>query len=123
LLGISSPNKVKTFHSKGALFENLIITDLIKSRLHKGTNPRFYYWQNKTKQEIDLIIDTPVGPVAYEIKSGRTMNDNNFVNLRYWQKLSGEKTENLNVIYGGDKYLKTSSGNYISWKNIQKINI
>lgn len=121
LLGISSPNQVKTFYSKGALFENLIITDLIKSRLHKGLNPRFYYWQNKTKQEVDLIIDTPEGPVAYEIKSGMTMNDNYFTNLRYWQKLSGEKTKNLNVIYGGDKDLKTSSGNYISWKSIQKI--
>ena len=31
--------------------------------------------------------------------------------------------ENLNVIYGGDKDLKTSSGNYISWKSIQKIKI
>ena len=118
---MDSANQVKTFHSKGALFENLIITDLIKSRLHKGINPKFYYWQNKTKQEVDLIIDKPEGPVAYEIKSGMTMNDNYFTNLRYWQKLSGEKPENLNVIYGGDKDLKTSSGNYISWKSIQKI--
>ena len=120
LLGISSPNQVKTFHSKGALFENLIITDLIKSKLHKGENPKFYYWQNKTRQEIDLIIDKPAGPVAYEIKSGMTMNENYFNNLKYWQKLSGEKPENLNVIYGGDKDLKTSSGNYISWKSVHK---
>jgi len=31
LLGIRSADQVRTFHSKGALFENLIITDLIKS--------------------------------------------------------------------------------------------
>lgn len=121
LLGINSANQVKTFHSKGALFENLIITDLIKSRLHKGVNPRFYFWQNKTKQEIDLIIDTPEGAVPYEIKSGMTMNDNYFTNLKYWQKLSGEQAKNLNVIYGGDTDLKTSNGNYISWKSIQQI--
>jgi predicted AAA+ superfamily ATPase len=54
LLGISSADQVKTYHSKGALFENLIITELMKSRLHHGVNPRFYFWQNKTKQEIDL---------------------------------------------------------------------
>jgi hypothetical protein len=51
------------------------------------------------------------------------MNDNYFTNLRYWQKLSGETSENLNVIYGGDKDLKTSSGKYISWKSIQKISM
>ncbi len=123
LLGISSANQVNTYHSKGALFENLIITDLIKTRLHKGANPKFYYWQNKTKQEIDLIIDKPEGPVPYEIKSGKTMNDNFFANLKYWQKLTGEKPENLNVIYGGDTNLKISIGNYISWKNLHKHNI
>jgi predicted AAA+ superfamily ATPase len=122
LLGINSANQVKTYHSKGTLFENLIITDLIKYRLHKGVNPKFYYWQNKARQEIDLIIDTPEGPIPYEIKSGMTMNDNYFINLKYWQKLSGEKTENLNVIYGGDVDLKTSNGNYISWKNFLEHN-
>jgi predicted AAA+ superfamily ATPase len=123
LLGINSTNQVKTYHSKGALFENLIITDLMKSRLHNGVDPRFYFWQNKTKQEIDLIIDRPDGPLPYEIKSGMTMNDNYFTNLKYWQKISGEKSENLNVIYGGDTDLNTSSGNYISWRSMQKFNI
>lgn len=120
LLGIDSTDQVKTYHSKGALFENLIITDLLKSRLHNGADPRFYFWQNKTKQEIDLIIDRPNNPLPYEIKSGMTMSDNYFTNLKYWQKLTGEKSENLNVIYGGDTDLKTSSGNFISWKSMHK---
>ena len=120
LLGISSANMVKTFHSKGALFENLIITELIKSRLHKGVNPRFFFWQNKTRQEIDLIIDKPEGPVPYEIKSGMTMNESYFTNLKYWQKLSGEVAANTNVIYGGDTSLKTSKGNYISWSKLHE---
>jgi len=123
LLGINSENQVRTYHLKGALFENLIITDLVKSQLHKGLNPRFYFWQNKTKQEIDLIIDNPQGSVPYEIKSGMTMNENYFTNLKYWQKLTGEKPENLNVIYGGDTNLKTSSGNYISWKKLIDLDI
>ncbi len=118
LLGIRSADQVRTFHSKGALFENLIITDLIKRRLHNGENPKFYYWQNKTRQEVDLIIDKPDGPVPFEIKSGMTMNDNYFTNLKYWQKLSGEKPGKLNVIYGGDTSLRTSSGNFITWKEL-----
>ncbi|NLE34998.1 MAG: ATP-binding protein [Bacteroidales bacterium] len=123
LLGINSENQVRTYHLKGALFENLIITDLVKSKLHKGVNPRFFFWQNKTKQEIDLIIDNPQGPVPFEIKSGMTMNEYYFTNLKYWQKLTGEKPENMSVIYGGDTNLKTSSGNYISWKKLIDLNI
>ena len=123
LLGISSADQVKTYHSKGALFENLIITELMKSRLHHGVNPRFYFWQNKTKQEIDLIIDKPEGPVPIEIKSGMTMNDSYFTNLKYWQKITDEKSEHLYVIYGGNTDLKTSKGNYISWSSSHMHNI
>ncbi len=51
------------------------------------------------------------------------MNDSYFSNLKYWQKITGEETKNLNVIYGGDTNLKTSIGNYISWKSLQDQNI
>jgi uncharacterized protein len=118
LLGIYSAEQVKTYHSKGALFENMIITELVKNRLHRGENPRFYFWQNKTKQEIDLIIDKNDIPVPYEIKSGMTMNDSYFSNLNYWKKITGEKSQNLNIIYGGEANLRTSNGNFISWRGI-----
>ena len=123
LLGIDSVQHVKTYYSKGALFENLVINELIKSRLHKGQIPRYYFWQNKTKQEIDLIIETAERLIPYEIKSGMTMNDSYFSNLKYWQKLTGEESRNLNVIYGGDINLSTSDGNYITWQSLKKDNI
>jgi uncharacterized protein len=110
--------QVKTYHSKGALFENMIITELVKNRLHRGENPRFFFWQNKTKQEIDLIIDKNDIPVPYEIKSGKTMNDSFFTNLNYWKKIAGEKSENLNIIYGGESNLKASNENFISWRSL-----
>ena len=121
LLGIESAQQVRTYYLKGALFENLIINELLKNRLHKGQIQRFYFWQNKTKQEIDLIIDTVQGPLPFEIKSGMTMNDSYFSNLKYWQKLTGEESKNLNVIYGGDINLSTSNGNYISWQSLKMI--
>jgi predicted AAA+ superfamily ATPase len=123
LVGIDSAEQVKTYHSKGALFENLIITELIKERLHKGENPRFFFWQNKTRQEIDLIIDHPDGPVPFEIKSGMTMNESYLSNLKYWQKVSGDVSGVLNVIYGGDTNLNTKSGNFISWRSLKDIEL
>jgi len=39
--------------------------------------------------------------------------------LHYWKKLNGfEDNVLLNVIYGGDEDVKTSEGNYISWRNV-----
>ena len=93
----------------------------MKNRFHKGKSPRFYFWQNKTKQEIDLIIDTPTKPIPYEIKSGKTMNESWFSNLKYLRKVTGDEIANLNVIYGGDKTYKTSDGDYIAWSDIDKL--
>lgn len=36
--------------------------------------------------------------------------------LKYWQNHSGESTDKLNVIIGGDTNYKTADGNYFSWK-------
>jgi predicted AAA+ superfamily ATPase len=52
LLGIRSAEQVRTFHSKGALFENLIITDLIKRRLHKGKIPNSIIGKTKPGRKL-----------------------------------------------------------------------
>jgi len=79
LVGFDSAEHVKTYHSKGALFENLIINELIKEHLHKGVNPRFFYWQ----------------------------------------KVTGDVSGVLNVIYVGDTNLGTEPGNFISWRSLK----
>lgn len=118
LLGISNIQQVQTHYAKGALFENLIINEFLKNSFHKGQTPGIYFWQNKTKQEIDLILEKGLNPILFEIKSGMTMQENHFSNLKYWQKLTGEDSSNLNVIYGGENDFKTSKGNYVSWQNL-----
>jgi predicted AAA+ superfamily ATPase len=121
LLGIESSQQVRSFYLKGALFENLIINEFIKNRFHKGQIPRIYFWQNKTRQEVDLIIDTADGPQPFEIKSGMTIQDNYLSNLKYWQKITGEDPARLRVIYGGVSNMQTSHGNFISWKALGDI--
>lgn len=118
LIGIENELQVKNYHSKGALFENLMINEFMKNRLNNGVTPRLYFWQNKTKQEVDLIVEQGGDLNAYEIKSSMTMNKQHFSNLKYWQNLSRESTDKLNVIFGGDTNYKTADGNYISWKNL-----
>jgi uncharacterized protein len=118
LLGLESVDQVNTHFLKGGLFENLIINEFMKMRLNEGRNPNGYFWQSKDRKEIDLMVDTGGLLLPYEIKAGKTRNSSYFDHLLYWQKLSGERSENLHVIYGGDEDLKTSNGNFVSWRNI-----
>ncbi len=118
LLNIENSDQLKTHYLKGALFENFILNEFVKSRLNKGLNLNLFFWQNKEKREIDLIIDSAGNLIPYEIKSGMTIQQSFLDNLRFWQKLTQADIDILNVIYGGDSDLKTSNGNFVSWRNI-----
>lgn len=121
LLDIQSENQLLSHYLRGALFENLILSEFIKMRLNSGLRPNIYFWRDNKGMEIDCLIETGETVTPVEIKSGNTFNPDYFKNLRYWNRISGNNPENSWVIYGGDYSRPTGDGNLISWKNISKI--
>jgi len=119
LLGLESKTQLSTHYLKGNLFENFVVNEFLKMRLHSGKTSNLYYWQSKDKKEIDLIVDEAGKLIPFEVKSSMTRTDNLFQNLWYWKKLSDTPYENLNVVYGGTEDFKTSRGNYISWESLK----
>ncbi|MEM8894159.1 MAG: DUF4143 domain-containing protein [Bacteroidota bacterium] len=118
LLNMTSSEQLQTHYLKGSLFENYIINEITKAYLNLGIRPPLYFWQSKDKKEIDVLIDTPNGPLPYEIKSSKTRLHNLFKNLLYWQKLSGAVDQELRVVYGGDDDFAMSIGSFVSWRNL-----
>jgi predicted AAA+ superfamily ATPase len=53
---------------KGALFENFIISELVKQNSYLDHNSKFYYWRTKQGSEIDVVIETGTQLVGAEIK-------------------------------------------------------
>lgn len=116
LLDIRSPEQVSTHFLRGGLFENLIINDFIKKSYNKGEAPNLTFWRDSTGNEVDLLRTIEGKQYAYEIKSGATYSSDFFKNISKWAKLSGAPPEQCSVIYNGDKDMKTSLGNVISWR-------
>ncbi|MGQ1787100.1 ATP-binding protein [Saccharicrinis sp. GN24d3] len=52
----------------GALWENFIISELMKQYHYQDQDGRFYFWRTYQQQEIDLILETEAKYTAYEIK-------------------------------------------------------
>jgi len=55
-----------------AIFENLIVSDLYKTYLHRGDEPPLYYWRTVAGSEVDLVIETQSGLIPMEIKLSET---------------------------------------------------
>lgn len=117
LLGINSSAELANHASRGALFENYIINELIKNRFNKGLRSNLFYWRDVSGHEIDLVIDHGSSVTAVELKSGMTVISDFFKGLVFWQELT--KYNKSYVIYGGEETQKRRNGiEVIPWNKL-----
>lgn len=55
LCGWTSVQTLERGSISGNIFENYCISEIMKSYLHNGKNPAFYYYRDKDNREIDLL--------------------------------------------------------------------
>ena len=119
LLGITSAEQIENFYMRGALFENFVVSELLKRRLFAGKSDELYFWRDSNGIEIDVIEEDNLEIKAYEIKASETMNTAFFSNIKKVKEIAGLKAENTAVIYSGKSLPATKeSGAYICWKEI-----
>lgn len=107
LLGVQNLNQLEFHPFKGSLFENMVVVELLKKQLNQGKSSNLYFWRNKTGNEIDVLIDNFNELIPIEIKAGKTITNDYFKGLKYWNNLTGYKGGK--VIYGGEDYQKRSN--------------
>ncbi|RED48930.1 ATP-binding protein [Seonamhaeicola aphaedonensis] len=108
LLGVQNANQLELHPFKGSLFENMVVVELLKQRLNKGESNNLYFWRDSKGNEIDIVVDNFDVFTPIEIKSGKTITQDYFKGLKYWNKMTGFKGGK--VIYGGEDYQKRSHG-------------
>jgi len=121
LLGIRDESQVNLHYLKGALFENLVINEFIKRSFHQGERRYPYFWQDSRGKEIDCLLVNGEIITPIEIKSGKTISNSYFENLKYWRQLAGMAEDKGYVVYGGEKSLQTNMGTFVSWRKIDQI--
>lgn len=72
LVGLRDVEHAMSGPMGGAIFENLVVADLLKIFLHRGEEPAMYYWRTSHGSEVDLVIETQSGLVPLEIKQTET---------------------------------------------------
>ena len=120
LLGITDSNQMESFYMRGALFENLVVSELLKRRLFEGKTDELYFWRDSNGVEIDVLEENGTELFAYEIKASETMNTAFFSNIKKVKEIAHLSLKNTAIIYGGEKNIPSSEtqGAYISWKNL-----
>lgn len=72
LTGVQSKENFEQGPMLGSIFENYIISDILKRELHNKSHAELYFYRSSNGEEIDLIIDRKQTRELIEIKSGET---------------------------------------------------
>jgi predicted AAA+ superfamily ATPase len=118
LLRINSVNTLRTHPLRGAIFENLIVSEARKYFLASAQEAPTYFWRDQHGHEIDLIVDKGSYFHSVEIKSGATYHLDWLKHLKWFQELSPKTKPTL--IYGGDKSFQTSAAQIVAWQDLPK---
>jgi predicted AAA+ superfamily ATPase len=101
LLGIKTVEQLQHHPLRGALFENLVVLEVLKSLRNQGLRDPLYFFRDSNGLEIDLLLDHANGLQLVEIKASQTVSAPLFKNLRTVSTLLGDRVKSQHLIYGG----------------------
>jgi uncharacterized protein len=121
LLNIETKDQIDSHFLRGGLFENMIISDLLKYRFNNDRSNNCYYWRDQTGNEIDCIIEKNNLLYPIEIKSSKTIYSSAYKYFSTWQKIVDRQGMKPSVIYAGDLNQERTNVDIISWANINML--
>ena len=117
LLKLTDPEMINTHYLYGSLFENLVISEILKSQCHSGKRPSVYYWRESNGVEIDCIIEQGNNEIsALEIKGGQTFTKDYMKNLRNFAKYEDGLKINKAIVYAGEQSTNIKDVQLIPWR-------
>lgn len=117
LLEIREPEELAINRLKGNIFENFVIANFQKFNANRYQHLNYYFWQDHSGLEIDLLLKTANAFDVYEIKSTQTLNGSLFKNLNYFTELVKPQSVSTYLVYGGDQALVRSGVQVLPWNH------
>lgn len=121
LLGIDSVQQLTRDSLYGNLFENWVVTELIKARYNQALDPRLYFYRDVSGKEVDLLFQKGSQLVPIEIKSSKTFSSSFLDGLKYFKEQTPEKADGGIVIYAGDQTQKLGAFHLFNAENCFQI--
>lgn len=110
LVGLKDPHHAASGPMAGAIFETAVVTEVWKTLLHRGEEPRIYFWRTSAGAEVDLLVETERGIVPVEVKSSATPRPKMARGLRALRRDLGDRARPGFLVHPGDVRLPLGDG-------------
>lgn len=99
LVGWNTTASAQNGAMSGAIFETFAVSEIIKSFLNAGRDPsHIFYYRDKDKREIDLVIENGRSLYPIEIKKGATVRKDWARGLRVLDRVTDHTVERKTVL-------------------------
>lgn len=122
LLGIESAQQLAHHPLRGAIFENMVVCDMLKERYNKGLDKNIMFYRDKVR-EVDILQEEAGRLHAYEVKVAERFHSDFIKSLDYLKALLKDDLLSMNIVYTGENksvgsihlknYKDIKYGNYI----------
>ena len=116
LLKINSVTELRSHFAYGHIFENFIITEILKNNFNLRKNEQLYFWRDSNGNEVDVVIDSGENKQGIEIKAAQTFNSDMTKGLSTWFSLNPKTNHPTKLVYGGDGEQKVQEHIIMNWK-------
>ena len=121
-VGVRNTSHITAHPQRGALFENWVMTELLKAQTNRGIKPSLHFLRDKEGHEIDAFIETaPDTFQAVEIKSGETIASDFFTGLDYWRAKLTRQTVTPWLVHGGTAHQQREKGTVLPWNDLSPL--
>jgi len=103
LLGIHTAEQAARDPLRGALYENLVVAEVMKGALNRGVRPDVSFYRDAQGNEVDLVVREGGRLVPVELKSAATFNTAFLKGLKHFDGVAGERAVPGVVLYAGEQ--------------------
>lgn len=121
LLGIENIEQLSRDPLRGFLVENLVVLELIKTRLNQGLEPNFYYYRDNHKNEVDIIYKQSNDLIPIEIKASQTYHTDFLKGIRYYETLANARVKKGYLVYTGSHEQQIGNVSILNFKHAHTI--
>ncbi len=120
LLGLDSADEVSHHYGVGSIFENLVISNIMKEISNRQTKIDMYFYRDSNGNEIDLILKKGEITLPIEIKSGETYASHFSKYIDYWRELKPESKRGA-IIYNGKPQIQLTDYDLLNWRSMDSV--
>jgi uncharacterized protein len=101
LLGIENATQMHRDPLRGGLFENMVISDLLKKRFNAGLDSNLFFFRDSKGNEVDAVLRFGAQLIPVEIKSSSTFSRDFLKGLSFFETSAAGRVSKSYVVFNG----------------------